>query len=89
MSDMYRDAFTHGGIMSLFFDAQYLAVQGAPGMLGLNTDPNLLQQTAEAKLGQSTPATLALDYLERPNDGRFYRQRSPINVAHRIEVPSC
>lgn len=87
MSDMYRDAFTHGGIMSLFFDAQYLGVQGAPGMLGLNTDPNLLEQTAEAKLGQSPPGTLAFDYLERPNDGRFYRERSPINVAHRIEVP--
>lgn len=87
MSDMYRDAFTHGGIMSLFFDAQYLAVQGAPGMLGLNIDPNLLQQTAEAKLGQSPPGTLAFDYLERPNDTRFYRERSPINVADRIEVP--
>lgn len=87
MSDMYRDAFAHGGVMSLSFDAQYLAVQGVPGMLGLNTDPNLLQHTVEAKLGQSPPGMLAFDYLERPNDTRFYRRRSPINVAHRIEVP--
>lgn len=87
MSDMYRDAFAHGGVMSLSFDAQYLAVQGVPGMVGPNTDPTLLQHTVEAKLGQSPPGTLAFDYLERPNDTAFYRKRSPINVAHRIEVP--
>ena len=87
MSDIYRDAFAHGGVPSLFFDAQYLGVQGGPGALGGNTDPALLQHTVEAKLGQSPPGTLAFDYLERPNDGRFYRQRSPINVARRIEVP--
>lgn len=87
MSDMYRDAFTHGGVMSPFFDAQYLAVQGVSGLLGLNTDPNLLRHTVEAKLGQSPPGTLAFDYLERPNDTPFYRRRLPINVAHRIEVP--
>jgi uncharacterized protein len=87
MSDIYRDAFAHGGIQSLFFDAQYLGVQGAPGALSGNTDPALLQHTVEAKLGQSPPGTVAFDYLERPNDGRFYRERSPINVARRIEVP--
>jgi uncharacterized protein len=87
MSDIYRDAFAHGGVPSIFFDAQYLGVQGGPGALGANTDPALLQDTVEAKLGQSPPGTLAFDYLERPDDGRFYRQRSPINVARRIEVP--
>ncbi len=87
MSDMYRDAFTHGGIMSLSFDAQYLGVQGAPGTAGINTDPNLLQETVQAKLGQSPPGTLAFDYLSRPDDGPFYRKRSPINVADRIKVP--
>jgi putative CocE/NonD family hydrolase len=87
MSDIYRDAFAHGGVPSLFFDAQYLGVQGGPGALSGNTDPALLQHTVEAKLGQSPPGMVAFDYLERPNDGRFYRQRSPINVARRIEVP--
>ena len=87
MSDIYRDAFAHGGVPSLFFDGQYLGVQGGPGALSANNDPALLQETVEAKLGQSPPGTLAFDYLERPNDSRFYAQRSPINIARRIEVP--
>jgi putative CocE/NonD family hydrolase len=87
MSDIYRDAFAHGGVPSLFFDGQYLGVQGGPGALSGNNDPALLQETVEAKLGQSPPGTLAFDYLERPNDSRFYARRSPINVARRIEVP--
>ena len=34
ISDLYRDGFAHGGIPSLLFDAQYVAVQGAPGLPG-------------------------------------------------------
>ena len=88
ISDLYREGFAHGGIPSLFFDGQYVAVQGAPGAAGVNTDPYLLQQTLQAKLGQSPVGTTAFDYLERPNDDRFYRDRSPITRAARIKVPA-
>lgn len=87
LSDMYRDAFTHGGIPSAFFDAQYIGVQGGPGALTPNSDPALLVDTVEAKLGQSPPGYIAFDYLQRPNDDTFYRQRSPIYRAGRIKVP--
>lgn len=88
ISDLYRDGFAHGGIPSLVFDAQYVAVQGAPGTAGGNTDPFLLEQTLAAKLGQSAIGTTAFDYLERPNDDAFYRDRSPITRAARIQVPA-
>ena len=88
ISDLYREGFAHGGIPSLSFDAQYIAVQGAPGAAGANTDPLLLDQTLRAKLGQSPPGTIAFDYLERPNDDRFYRDRSPIYRAEAIQVPT-
>ena len=39
ISDLYRDGFAHGGIPSLFFDAQYIAVQGAPGAAGAEQRP--------------------------------------------------
>ena len=87
ISDLYRDGYTHGGIQNLFFDAQHIGVQGAPGTAGTNTDPALLQQTLAAKLGQSPPGTIAFDYLERPYDDEFYRDRSPIYDAEKIEVP--
>lgn len=87
LGDLYRDAFTHGGIVNLSFDLQYIAVQGGPGAVGPNTDPALLAHTVQAKLGQSPPGTIAFDYLERPNDDAFYRDRSPIYRADRITVP--
>ncbi|MGH2987759.1 MAG: CocE/NonD family hydrolase [Solirubrobacterales bacterium] len=88
ISDLYREGYTHGGIPNLSFDAQYIAVQGLPGALGTNTDPFLLEETLLAKLGQSPPGTIAFDYLERPTDGPFYRDRSPIYRAGAIEVPA-
>lgn len=87
ISDLYRDGYTHGGIVNLSFDAQYIAVQGAPGTAGTNTDPYLLQQSLAAKLGQSPPGSIAFDYLDKPFDDDFYRDRSPINVVDGIEVP--
>lgn len=88
LSDVYRDAYTHGAVPNQFFDAQYVGVQGGPGTASTNTDPALLQHSVEAKLGQSPPLTPAFDYLARPDDGRFYRHRSPIYRADRIEVPT-
>ena len=87
ISDLYRDGFAHGGIPNLFFDGQYIAVQGAPGAASTNTDPALLQDSLESKLGQSPPGTIAFDYLSRPDDDQFYRDRSPIYNADRIKVP--
>ena len=87
LGDLYRDAFAHGGIMNFQFDSQYVGVQGAPGAASGNTDPALLQELVKAKLGQSPPGTVAFDYLARPNDDPFYRDRSPIYRADRIQVP--
>jgi len=87
ISDLYRDGYTHGGVQNLFFDLQYIGVQGAPGSAGPNTDPYLLDETLKAKLGQSPPGFIAFDYLSRPNDGQFYRDRSPIYHADKIKVP--
>jgi len=88
ISDLYRDGYTHGGIQNLFFNTQYIAVQGAPGAAGTNTSPELLQATLAAKTGQSPPGTIAFDYLARPDDDAFYRDRSPIYRADRIQVPT-
>lgn len=87
ISDLYREGYTHGGIPNLSFDLQYIAVQGAPGYAGTNTEPFLLEQTLRAKAGQDPPGMIAFDYLARPDDDPFYRDRSPIEVAERIEVP--
>jgi putative CocE/NonD family hydrolase len=87
LSDIYRDAFAHGGIMNLFFDAQYIAVQGGPGLLTPNTDPSQLPMTVMAKLQQLEGTPIAFDYLARPDDDPFYQDRSPIYHADRIRVP--
>jgi putative CocE/NonD family hydrolase len=88
ISDLYRDGFSHGGIENLFFDLQYIGVQGGPGAAGVNRDPALLQATVEAKAGQTPPGMIAFDYLSRPDDDAFYRDRSPIYRADRIRVPT-
>jgi hypothetical protein len=88
ISDLYREGYTHGGIPNFSFDVQYIGVQGIPGAAGANTDPSLLEATLKAKLGQSPPGTIAFDYLARPDDDPFYRDRSPISRADRIEVPA-
>lgn len=87
LSDLYRDAFAHGGVVNLSFDLQYIAVQGVPGYVAPNTDPYLLEQTVLAKLGQSPPGSIAFDYLARPDDDPFYADRSPITYADAIDVP--
>jgi predicted acyl esterase len=87
LSDLYRDAWTHGGVPSGFFGAQYLGVQGGPGTVGASSDPALLGPTIEHKLGQGPPGLIAFDYLARPDDDDFYHDRSPINVASKIRVP--
>lgn len=87
ISDLYRDGFAHGGIPNLFFDVQYIGVQGGPGIAGTNTDPQLLQISAMGKIQQLLGTPIALDYLARPNDDVFYRDRSPIYKADRIQVP--
>jgi predicted acyl esterase len=87
LGDLYRDAYTHGGIPNLSFDAQYIAVQGGPGFLTANNDPALLPDTIANKAGQSPPGMIAFDYLARPNDDAFYRDRSPIYRASAIKVP--
>jgi predicted acyl esterase len=86
VGDLYRDAFTHDGIPNIFFDAQYIAVQGGPGLATPN-GPDQLPLTISAKLGQIASRPIMFDYLARPNDGKFYRDRSAYYHARRIKVP--
>ncbi|HVY10786.1 MAG TPA: CocE/NonD family hydrolase [Mycobacteriales bacterium] len=87
LSDLYNDAAYPGGILSLSFDTQYLAVQGGPGLVTPNTSPQMLPGTIGAKLSQATGRSIALDYLANTTDNRFYRDRSPITHVSRIKVP--
>ncbi len=86
LADIYNDAFAPGGIMSLFFDGQYVAFQPALG-LAPNTSPAMLPGTVTAKEEQTTSPPLALAYLENPFDDHFYRVRSPITQVANIHVP--
>jgi predicted acyl esterase len=86
LADLYRDAFAHGGIPNIFFDAQYIAVQGGPGLVGPG-GTSQLPMTVRAKIGQLLGTPIALDFLARPNDDPFYRDRSPYYRANRIKVP--
>ena len=87
LADIYNDAFAPGGIMSLSFDSQYLAVQGGPGLLTPNTDASMIPGTLTAKQQQATGRPIALDYLEHPFDDGFYAERSPITGVSKIHVP--
>jgi putative CocE/NonD family hydrolase len=87
LADIYNDAYAPGGIVSLSFDAQYLAVQGGPGLLTPNTDASMLPGTLTAKEEQATGRPIAFDYLANPFDDAFYRVRSPITQVSRIRVP--
>ena len=103
LSDVYRDAYTYDGVPDLFFDGQYIAVQGGPGLLsgdvpfggsggaGTSTDPAVhaqgAQDTASAKADQVQGRPITFDYLARPNDDRWYHQRSPFYRVDRIKVP--
>jgi len=89
LSDLYREGYTHDGVPNFFFDTQYLGVQQPASLAGLNTDPALLGETAGAKIQQARGSrNVAFDYLSRPNDDAFYRQRSPLYHAQRIDVPA-
>ena len=88
LADIYDNAYAPGGIVSASFDGQYIAVQGAPGLVTPNTDPSMLQGTVTGKVDQATGRPVALDYLENPFDDAFYQERSPITLANRITVPA-
>jgi uncharacterized protein len=88
LADVYNDAAFPGGIESLFFDSQYLAVQGAPGLTGPNTEPSMIPGTLTAKYEQATGRSIAFDYLENPYEDSFYYERSPITKVSKIKVPA-
>jgi uncharacterized protein len=89
LSDLYREGYTHDGSPNFFFDTQYLGVQQPAGLTGANTSPGLLGETPGAKIQQASGGTnVPFDYLSRPNDGPFYRQRSPLYGARLIQVPT-
>lgn len=103
LSDVYRDAYTYDGIPDIFFDGQYIGVQGGPGAAsgdigeggasgsGTDTDPDDLvegaQETATAKVDQAQSRPIMFDYLARPNDDQWYHERSPFYRASQITVP--
>ena len=87
LGDLYRDATYHGGTLSQFFGAQYLAVQGGPGLgSGLNR-PDQYPGILETKLTQAQGKPIAFDYVAHNTDDTFYRERSPIHRASKIKVP--
>jgi putative CocE/NonD family hydrolase len=102
-SDLYRDAYTFDGVPDLSFDAQYLAVQGGPGVAsgnigispssgaGSDTSPDGAAQgvltTVPAKADQAQSRSVAFDYLQRPNDDPWYHARSPYYRVDKIKVP--
>jgi putative CocE/NonD family hydrolase len=104
LSDLYRDAYTYDGVPDIFFDAQYIGVQGGPGVAsgnfgepgasnsGFDSDPahwlDALVRTASAKQAQAGSRPVALDYLQRPNDDAWYHARSPFYRLNRIKVPA-
>jgi putative CocE/NonD family hydrolase len=87
LADIYNDAAFPGGILSLSFDAQYLAVQGAPGLATPNSEASMIPGTLTAKYEQATGRSVAFDYLENPFDDAFYQERSPITRVSKIHVP--
>ena len=89
LSDLYREGYTHDGVPNFFFDIQYLGVQQPAGLTGPNTDPDLIEETIGAKIGQATGGVnVATDYLSRPNDEQWYRDRSPLYRADKIRFRS-
>ena len=57
-------------------------------MLSGPAEPNNSEIALEAKLAQAQSEQIAWDYLANPLDGEFYRLRSPVEQADRIEVPT-
>jgi|GEM_PF-2452093 len=87
LSDIYNDAASPGGILSLFFDGQYLGLQGTLGLSGVNTEPSMIPGTLTGKFEQGTGRSIAFDYLENPYNDSFYYERSPITRVGKIKVP--
>jgi putative CocE/NonD family hydrolase len=88
LSDLYRDATYHGGILSAFFGAQYLAVQGGPALLSGPQEPNDPGTAFAVKVNQVKDYRIALDYLAKTHFDQFYAERSPITHVDRIHVPT-
>lgn len=88
VADLYNDAAYPGGIFSLFFGAQYLALQGTLGLSGPNTEPSMIPGTITAKSEQASGRSIAFDYLENPYESPFYYARSPITRVSKIHVPA-
>lgn len=88
-ADMYRDAVYHGGMLSQFFGGQYLVEQqNGRGQVSAPLDSANFDAAIGAKFGHLTSESIAWDYLENSLDGPFYRERSPIEHASKIEVPA-
>jgi putative CocE/NonD family hydrolase len=88
LADVYNDAAYPGGILSMFFGAQYLGLQTTLGLSGVNTEPSMIPGTLTAKYEQATGRSIAFAYFENPYDDSFYRERSPITLVSKIKVPT-
>lgn len=87
-SDLYRDASYHGGMLSQFFGAQYLALQqNGTGLLSGPQDANARDDAMAAKAEQVQGESIAWDYLANTTYNDFHKDRSPIELADRIQVP--
>jgi putative CocE/NonD family hydrolase len=86
LGDLYREATYHGGILSQFFGAQYLAVQGGPGLFSGFNEPSEYDQVIPAKVDQAQSDPIAFDYLARNTYDAWYRERSPIERVEKIRA---
>ncbi len=87
-ADEYNDAAYPGGILSLSFDAQYLAVQPGAGTTDPETDPSMIPQTLINLQQQANSTPIAFAALENVYDDSFWQERNPITEVSKINVPT-
>ena len=94
-ADVYRDVVASGGQLDVGFIPLWLGLVTATGLIPPTTPPKdlsplttLVQHLAGA--GNFTVPLILKAFTggETAYDGDFYKQRSPINVASRIQVPT-
>lgn len=93
-ADVYRDVVASGGQLDVGFIPLWLGLVNFTGLIPPATAPDAtaLSTIIEHLIGNGAFTTqLMLNALgggEPAYDGAFYKQRSPINVASRVNVPT-
>lgn len=94
-ADVYRDVVASGGQLDVGFIPLWLGLVTATGLIPPSTPPqdlSPLSALAQHLIGAgkfTLPLVLnAFTGQEPAYDGPFYRQRSPINVVSKVDVPT-